>query len=61
MIEHNAENCEKLARIIADEYSLEQLIDFVVEDLYSNMMADPEVFVIELKERGIDKQIPDPT
>lgn len=55
MIEHTVENCEKLANFIANEYSLEQLIESVTEELYATFLDDEEVFAIEIKDRGIDK------
>ncbi len=43
-MEHTAENIEQVARDIVDGMDLESLVDFAVEDLYSVMLEDREIF-----------------
>lgn len=48
-MKHTQENCEKVAIEIAESMELEDLIQFMVDDLYAGMIDDKELFDLNVE------------
>ena len=48
MIQYNDENCEKVARYVAEQMDIERLIEFVTEELYERYEKDEDAFIAKL-------------
>lgn len=46
---HTPENCEKIAYEIAESMEREDLIQFMVDDLYAGMIDDKELFDLNVE------------
>ena len=55
MIIYNDENCEKVARYVAEQMDIECLIEFVTEELYDRYSKDEEVFRAEIEISSIEE------
>ena len=50
--EWNPENCEKIAAIIVESMSWDELRQFVFDDVYSIMLEEKDVFLANLDHYG---------
>ena len=50
--EWNPENCEKIAGIIVESMSWDELRQFVFDDVYSIMLEEKDVFLANLDHYG---------
>ena len=50
--EWNPENCEKIAEIVVDSMSWDELRQFVFDDVYSIMLEEKDVFLANLEHYG---------
>ena len=51
-MKYTPENCEKLARDIAESMEIEDLIQYVVDDLYDVFMEDRDSFELNVESTG---------
>ena len=49
---NTADNCEKLANTIVDSMSMDELRQFVFDDVYNIMLEDNEVYQANLEHYG---------
>ena len=52
MMEYTPDNCENVARQIAESMELEDLIQYVVDDLYAVMLDSQECFDVNVESLG---------
>ena len=50
------ENCEKLANYIIGEIPLDELQQFAVDDIYSLMLDDKEIYEINMEVYGAESR-----
>jgi len=50
--EWNPENCEKLANTVVDSMSMDELRQFVFDDVYSIMVEEKDVFLANVEHYG---------
>ena len=51
--EHTPENCEELANYIVGGMTVEELMQFVYDDVYYIMLEDKEVFLSNVEHTGL--------
>ena len=51
--EHTPENCEELANYIVGGMTVEELMQFVYDDVYYIMLEDKEVFLSNAEQTGL--------
>lgn len=49
---NTADNCEKLANTIVDSMSMDELRQFVFDDVYSIMMEEKDVYLANVEHYG---------